>query len=163
MSLFTSLFLKKSTISGIEIDHIKFEEPTYEAIVTKNPVEDGSVTSDNIVLLPVVLEIEGRITDTPINIFTPGLKGRSNTIFKSLVDLQTQKIPFDIVIGDNYYENMMFERISAPRTSADGYSVKFNAVLTEILIKGNNTQTIRDNISNEVQNTALPVFQGGFL
>ena len=163
MSLFTVLGLNPNKFAGITIDIIKSEEPTYEAIITKNPVEDGSVTSDNIVLLPTVLEVEGRISDTPIDYLTIGIKGRSNDVFKALVDLQTKKAPFDIEIGENFYINMMFEKLSAPKTSADGYSVRFTAVLSEVLIKGNNAKTIRDNISEDVQHSALAIYSGGFV
>lgn len=52
-------------VGGIEIDAVTSENHRYNSLVTANPIEDGSNVSDHIVNLPVILEMEGRLTDTP--------------------------------------------------------------------------------------------------
>lgn len=54
-----------SSIGGIEVDAVLSENHRYNSLITSNPIEDGSVISDHIVNLPIILDIEGRFTDTP--------------------------------------------------------------------------------------------------
>lgn len=50
----------------IELDALMSEAPSYRALITENPLEDGSVISDHTVTLPATLQIEGIFTDTPL-------------------------------------------------------------------------------------------------
>ena len=59
-----------SSIGGVEIDAVLSEDHRYDALITENPVEDGSVITDHVVNLPVVLEMECRLTDTPFGYLT---------------------------------------------------------------------------------------------
>ncbi len=52
-------------VGGVEIDATISENHRYNSLVTQNPIEDGSIISDHIVNLPVILDMEGRLTDTP--------------------------------------------------------------------------------------------------
>jgi len=59
-------------IGGIEVDATISENHRFNSLVTANPIEDGSIISDHIVNLPVVLDMEGRFTDTPFG-FIPSI------------------------------------------------------------------------------------------
>jgi hypothetical protein len=55
----------------IQLDASVHESHTRESPPTEFPVEDGSVISDHILVKPFSLEINGVISDTPINPFSP--------------------------------------------------------------------------------------------
>lgn len=52
----------------IVVDATTREVPTYEADLSKNPVEDGPDVTDHIRIRPVRLEIEGVISETPLTL-----------------------------------------------------------------------------------------------
>lgn len=52
-----------------EIEILRSANHRFENLLTQNPVEDGSILSDHIVNQPIILEFEGRISDTPLTIF----------------------------------------------------------------------------------------------
>ncbi len=64
-----------TSVGGVEVDATLSEGHNYNALVTENPVEDGSVVTDHIVNLPVVLEMEGRFSDTPFGFLASLLAG----------------------------------------------------------------------------------------
>lgn len=163
MPAFGEPFIVLSRIADIEIDAILQQDSRFDMRVTRNPVEDGTLYTDHMVTIPTILQIEGRLSDTSLSYLTPVNPGRANNAFNSLVALQVQKQPFTVVLGDDVYENMVFESLSKPRTSDDGYSVRFNAVLTELFIVGNESQNNRGLIAEDVQHTALDVDNAGFI
>lgn len=61
-----------TSIGGVEVDAVISENTKYNSLVTANPIEDGSMVTDHIVNLPIILEMEGRFTDTPFG-FLPSL------------------------------------------------------------------------------------------
>jgi hypothetical protein len=50
------------------VDATTSEVPTYESDITDHPVEDGTDVSDNIRPKPIMLDIEGVISSTPITL-----------------------------------------------------------------------------------------------
>ncbi len=150
-------------IGTIEIDASLAEDHKYSASLTENPVEDGTVFTDHIVLLPVVLEMEGRISDASQHTFDFRTGRKSIDAFQGLVALQKTKQLFNVITRLHVYKNMMFRELSVPREALDGRSVRFNATLQEILVVGDNVETNRDRIADEVKNTALPSVSKGIV
>lgn len=154
-------FVILTSIGGIEMDASLDEDHRFDSIVTRNPVEDGSQYSDHIVLLPVVLELTCRVSNTSLSYFTPAQSGRAVDAYSELVALKNTREPFQVVTGINVYENMILENISVPRTSKDGHSIRFNMVLAELPIVGAEVDSNRDLISESVRHTALGVVSLG--
>ncbi len=153
----------RARIGGIEIDASVSEDHTYFADTTDNPVEDGTVFTDHVVLQPVVLEMEGRISDATQSLLEFRGSGRSLEAFKSLVILQRTKQPFTVTTGINVYQNMIFQELRIIRQALDGRSIRFNATLRELLIFGDDVLTNRDRIAEGVQNTALSSISKGLV
>lgn len=151
-------------IGTVKVDVSINQNHNFPSRITENPVEDGSTFSDHQVLLPVVLEIEGRVTDAAISLFE-SLTGKSDSreAYLNLVALQRSKQTFDVVTGLNVYKNMLLEEISFPRSASDGRSLRFTAVLRELLIIGKETKTNRDLVSENVRHTALPTLARGIV
>ncbi len=176
-------------VGGVEVDAVISENHRYNSLVTQNPIEDGSIISDHIVNLPVILEMEGRFTDTPFGFLTslvagvavgaltteltnsqaigaltaatatallsetrPGL---SKIKFKLLVALQVTRETIDIVTGIQTYSNMVVESLSAPRSSADGRSIRFNATFRELLVAGDTSESNRERVVDSLWGTVI--------
>jgi len=170
MSGFGPSFVLLSSIGDIEIDAVLSEEHIFDSDVTRNPVEDGTQYTDHTVLLPTVLQIEGRVSDTSLKyldfvdlVSRSDRASRSREAFQKLVDMQNKKIPFSVYTGLSNYENMIFESLSFPRTSKDGFSIRFDAVMVELLIVGGDAKTNRDRIAKNVQHTAQPSKNTGYV
>ena len=151
-------FIVRTKLLDIEMDASLNEDHRFDTIVTRNPVEDGSLYTDHVVLLPITLELSCRVSDASLSYFTPaitGKEGRSSQAYYKLVELQRDREPFDVITGINVYENMLIESLSVPRSSKDGHSLKFNMVLTELPIIGDDVDSNRDLIAEDVIHTAL--------
>jgi len=153
--IFGNILIIRAEIGSIQIDASLSEDHIYRAMITDNPVEDGTVFSDHVVLLPVVLEMECRISDATQSIAQFRGSGGSIAAFQELVALQKRRELFTVTTGINVYQNMMFEELSVPREALDGRSIRFNATLREILVVGEDVSTNRDRIADDVKHTAL--------
>lgn len=150
-------------IGTVEIDASLNENHRYSAELTENPVEDGTPFTDHVVLKPVVLEMDGRVSDASQSLLAIRGPGRAADAFKALVILQQSRQSFNVVTGLNVYKNMMFEELSVPRTALDGRSIRFSATLREILVVGDEAETNRARIADGVRHTALPTFARGII
>ena len=173
-----------SKVSNITVDAVLSERHTFTNLVTAHPVEDGSPVTDHIVNLPIELQMEGRITDTPLSFLDSAvsgamglvgsdlgvdpvvlaagsavagasLPGRAKLAFQELVALYVTRTPFTVISGINEYDNMVFETLDFPRAPQDGRSLRFRATLKEIIIIGVSVQSNAAIIAESVQNTAV--------
>ncbi len=173
-----------SRISNVTVDAVITERHRFDNLITSHPIEDGSPVSDHIVNQPVELQMEGRISDTPLvaldsigsgaagligtelgldstvlagasSLLGASLPGRSKRAYQELVALYVSRTLFTVISGINEYENMVFESLEFPRAAQDGRSLRFRAVLKELIIVGVSVQTNADNVAEEVQNTAV--------
>jgi len=144
-------------IGNIKVDAVLNERHIYDSEITENPVEDGTIFSDNVVLLPARYDMTGRITDASPSLLNLRQSGHAANAFKDLITLQRSRETFDVVTGIHVYKNMLFQSLEFPRESSDGQSIRFEAVLREILIVGDEAETNRDRIAEDSTHTALPV------
>ena len=173
-----------SKVSNITVDAVLSERHTFTNLVTAHPVEDGSPVTDHIINLPIELQMEGRITDTPLSFLDSAvsgamglvgsdlgvdpvvlaagsavagasLPGRAKLAYQELVALYVSRTPFTVISGINEYDNMVFESLDFPRAPQDGRSLRFRATLKEIIIVGVSVQSNADIIAESVQNTAV--------
>ena len=102
-------------IGEIQIDVVRGEVHDFPSDITQNPVEDGTVFSDHVVLLPVVIELEGRVSEASLTVFGIREQNRHIDAFQGLVELQRRREPFTVVTGIQVYENMMFTSLTIDR------------------------------------------------
>jgi len=158
---FGNLFVVLSSIGDIEIDAVLNEEHVLPARVTRNPVEDGSEFSDNIVVLPVSLSMTARVSDASMTPIIPSFGSKSIDAYNALAELQTNKELVEVVTGIRTYQNMYIENMTVPRTGADGSSLRFELSMSELLIVGDKAETNRELISEDVAHSALPESNAG--
>lgn len=122
----------------IEVDGYLSENHSFPARMPDHPVESGSVVNDHIVLLPPILGITGKITDTPLLKFDPSgqliipREGRSIDKINSLLEMRDARELFSVSTTLGVYRNYFFSDLNIPFTPEDGYSVNFNATLKRL-------------------------------
>lgn len=118
-------------IGGLQLDAATLEDHTLTATVTQHPVESGATVSDNVVINPVRVRIEGVISNTPLLTQLLSLPTGQNTLATKraedarqlLIDLQASRQPFTIATSLGDYENMIMTSISTARDAPRGRSV----------------------------------------
>lgn len=148
-------------IAQIEVDAVLSEQHDYDSEITDNPLENGTPVSDNQVLLPILLDMECRITDATATPARLNFPGRANEVYREIVALQKKKETISVITGLTVYQNMLIKRIGIPRTGTDGNSIRFSMSFKELLVVGDDAATNRDLIAGNVQHTALPVSNNG--
>ncbi len=137
-------------IGGLSIDVITKRVENYENIITQNPIEDGSPTTDHITNLPPKITLSGGFSDVRISnllgtAFNPtnAFKGLAKTSFDTLLELYALKETFDVMDGLHLFKDMQFKNIQEIK-DREGFSVFFQAEIWGIrkVNIGNNLVTI---------------------
>jgi hypothetical protein len=110
-------------IDGYLIDAAISEEPSLESEVTEYPVESGATISDHVRNLPLTLELEFTVSDTPIGqAATARAAGAvpSSEARQFLETLRASRRPFSVVTARRTYESMIFTSLAFPRDGETG-------------------------------------------
>lgn len=186
------LFARKSPgrIGKLTLDATLSERHAYANDITSFPIESGSSISDHVIQMPEEVEIEGFVTNTPIE-FMSGLRsGRVDNVASAylvLLDIAGYKYPneiyyknklekisdsdskgyelIDILTSLRLYDNMGLIRLDIPRDAKTGDVVKFTASFRRVkLVDVVNVPRIVQQISKDVprakQQEAAPVDAG---
>ena len=134
-------------IGAVELDAVLSESHSYENSVTSYPVEEGSPITDHVIRKPEEVEINGLVTDSPIN---PGKvfdKNRASNAFTKFLELagydyldQTStvaKVKGDfklvtVVTGLRAYYDMAITSFKVNRGNKTGKSLPFSIRLKKI-------------------------------
>jgi len=140
-------------IDDFLIDCSLRETHTYDSEVTEYPVESGSNITDNIRPLPIVVEMECLVSNTPIGVIVPyrnlvrgeeGLQYLSkpaDDAYELLTLIRDQRKPVTIRTSLRTYENMALKSLSIPR-GAHLDELRFTATFQQIQTV-ENKRTIR--------------------
>ncbi|HCU24079.1 MAG TPA: hypothetical protein DF383_03600 [Deltaproteobacteria bacterium] len=154
MAILNLIFGRKTRaqIGGITIDASIEEDHTLTCDITENPVESGANITDHVHLKPAELNIQGVISDTPLdfNLFNlplvgtvtsliarfQGQKNLSRSIegYNKLVELRKNREPFEVVTGLKVYKNMILTELKVQRNASNGKALHFEAQIKEIRI-----------------------------
>lgn len=132
----------------IEFDCSESETHTSENEVTDHPVEEGSLISDHIRVLPDGIEIHGLVTDTPIvylaSVFAKSpvkptkeasvlaVDDRKNEAYDKLRELKNKGILIDTVTALRTYSDMTITSLTIARNADTGRVLDCTVVLREI-------------------------------
>jgi len=95
---------KQSKIGELIVDAILQESHDWSAKVTEHPVENGETLSDHVQVLPLVLKIEGIISNTPISFLGVPIFTSSNRVEEAYTKLEqifSKRQPIDIATSLN--------------------------------------------------------------
>lgn len=147
-----------SNIGGISIDITQKSGETYENIITQNPIEDGSPTTDHITNLPVKVQIQGGFSDIRISNLVGttlatqnAIKGLAKTNFDKLLELYAERETFTVMDGLHAFKDMQFKTLQQTK-DREGFSVFFEAELWRI-IKINIDNTQARSVQNSIDAT----------
>ncbi len=158
-----------SKIHNVFIDAVEEVTVTHDTMVTRHPTETGRNVSDHVVNLPVSIRMSGRFSDAPlstggISVFNPfqaittaiasGLTGGlSVSNWVKLEELRRSKIPFDVVIQQGVYLNMVLKSLTSPRGKGDGRSLRFQAEMLEIVTVEESPLGTSSNYADDTRHT----------
>lgn len=143
-------------ISVIPIDVTQVETHTFNHTITRKPVQDGGVISDNILIEPDSVTIQGIFTDQTafgataemINSVIDGVDRRTNMPMwedklAKLHEIRKMREPFTLVTSLGTYKNMFFDGpITVNRDLTTSDALFFTATLTGINIIASRTTQV---------------------
>lgn len=145
-------------IDGYLIDATVQENHTYESEVTKYPVESGSDITDNVRNKPIVITLEGIVSDNPIgqvaivrnrSVVTPASSDSSTDFLPSdealakLIAVHNAKQPIVVETTLKRYDSMVMTNLEIPRDASTGAVLHFTATFEQVIIVTNNRLFIR--------------------
>ena len=160
--------LVRIMIGTYVIDASITESHTYESQVTEFPVEQGSAISDNVRPMPIVVMIQGIVSDTPIGVMADQRNSEhGDQAFLPTTDAATAKArgdqqsapsidalaamlairdarqPVPIVTSLSSFDNMVLTNLEVPRDAQTGASLIFTATFKQITIVTNQRVLVR--------------------
>ncbi len=133
-------------IAGYEIDVFTDEVHNFDSMITSDPVETGSNTTDNIKQMPDVITLTGIVSDTPFGL-TEDLRTQDEVASQTALDLlkaiRDLREPVTIETSLGTYKNMGMEKLSVPRNVGIGDSLQFSATFRQIRIVSTERTTVR--------------------
>jgi hypothetical protein len=138
-------------------DAALFETHRRDSEVTEFPVESGADFTDHIRRLPIEVEIEGIVSDTPIGqvALLRELDGGSGVLpseeaLAKLEQIYERRQPVTIQTSKKLYERMAMTSLEIPVDRETGKALRFTATFRQIKVVTNQRIAIR----------AVPVAQG---
>ena len=166
----------KKKIGGIKIDGVITESTRRSAIVSSNPIENGSNISDHVIKEPMRYSMTGIITNTPIGsdaatqlfgsvvdvvtgIFGKSEQGgisRSRQAYQNLVELLEAGELISVDTGLRSYDNLIFESISVDANKETSNGISFSASFVQAIIVQSARQDVdRDTIDGSENSSAF--------
>ena len=150
------------TLATFEMDVTISEDHQRSAVVTENPVEDGSVVSDQVILDPERVIVEGFVTSAPARILPLGAIGEGGiqrviNAFDLLDDLWRARNPLMLTTGYRVYRDMVINRVSMPRGREIG--LRFSVELQNVNRVAGEVGTV--NVSQAVADAAARTLDAG--
>lgn len=163
--------IKPETGATIEVDVTPTQDHDLNNEISDFPLEDGSIASDHITVLPNVVELDLTFSDTPISKFNPTVQfdsaeGRSRGLFRQLQDIKKNKVKCLLITGLQSYRNMYILKIGVPRRSGDGKKVSCLTTFKELTIltrAGTGIQGVVAPVTADVEHTARGLIEIGDL
>lgn len=157
-------------IDGFEIDAEVTSDPAFDSAVTEHPVEDGANLTDHVRALPIVLSIEGVVTNTPIGTIAErrGDVDSDGTLVHLPADdalawmlaIRDRREPVTVLTSLRSYDNMVMQSFSAPRNASTGDALRFKATFKQIVLATNERTTVlvpeRPKKANKGQKPSTP-------
>ena len=133
--------------SGIVVDATLTESHVLSSEVTNYPVESGATISDHVQLKPLVYNMTGTISDTPIGFLVLGNignfinsvqsyfgGGRSKEAYYAIFKLWQSRVPFTVTTNLKRYANMIFTSFVVDDDVDTSNEISFKATLQQVTI-----------------------------
>ncbi len=143
------------TIGGYRIDATLTEDHQFESEVTEYPVESGSAVTDNVRLKPIVVMLEGVVSDTPIGVIATARANQtaapdaelaflpSDDALAMLLAIRDAREPVSIESSLKTFDDMVMTNLSVPRDSETGHALRFSATFQQLKVVTNLRTTVQ--------------------
>lgn len=123
-----SLFAVRPTrkIGSINVNVVVEESTNDTLTITKQPVQQGASITDHAYKEPTVFSSTIYFKDNPAKTLSK--------IYQDLLDLQSGRIPFDIVTPKRIYRNMLIASLGQTTDKATENCLKINLVCQEVIL-----------------------------
>lgn len=153
----------------VEFDAVINQTEKSEHIIAEWPIENGTFLSDNIVKMPVEVDLEVIFTDTPTSVINPfaGLldtyNGRSADKVKDLKKIKDSNITVTIVTGLDVYKNMYLKSLTIRKDNNTGFAVGASMSFKEQRTVRQAGAISKDKVTEDVKHTVGVGDAVGFL
>lgn len=150
MDILSTLFQQQSRRIGLIVPSVVISEKHDDSLeITEHPVEVGSAISDHAFRRPseVVMQVGfaggGSLLDfldtTSIGL-SAGLSPKET--YQELLDLQSSRVPFDVVTGKRLYTNMLIRALEVTTDRASENILSAVLTLREVIITSTTTTQV---------------------
>lgn len=162
--LSTLLHLQSRKIGLIVPTVIVSEKHTDTLEITEHPVETGAAISDHAYKRPSELVMEvgfasgGTLLDIASSLTSSSLLGLSpREFYEQLLNLQANRVPFDVVTGKRIYKNMLLRGIEVTTDKATENVLSASLTLREVIITSTSVRQVADksNMTQGVDTSAV--------
>lgn len=130
-------------IGDIVLDCTIEEEGIDELTITDHPVEQGAAITDHAFVNPPGIRIYGKCSNS--SQFADGDENYCTTVYKAILDLQSQRIPFDVLTPQRQYSNMLIKSISKHTDEKTENALELTITCRNIIIVQTVTTTVPKN------------------
>ncbi|MBL4769533.1 MAG: hypothetical protein JKY94_17805 [Rhodobacteraceae bacterium] len=116
---------------GVPVDLRVSEVHKKESLVTQQPLEDGSIVSDHIILQPDTVEITAIISnyDGPL---VPAIGARAKTAWQELARLRKLQVLFDVLTTHELYTDMAITSITGGNLAPNQGELRLSVTLQKV-------------------------------
>jgi len=143
----------QDTITEIPLDARVGSTYRFSAEITQYPVESGATITDHVHLRPDEIQLEGMVSDTPVNELPTylALRGdrqsqsaglRSQSAFDALFTVWRDRLPLTVVTEYMVFDDMMIESLEIPRAPDRGEAIWFQLTLRKVVTVETLTATL---------------------
>lgn len=150
MDILSTLFQQQSRKIGIIVPSVVISEKHSDTLeITEHPVEIGAAVSDHAYKRPseVVMQVGFAgggslldLLDTSSIGLTAGLSPKE--VYQNLLDLQSTRVPFDVVTGKRIYSNMLLRGLEVETDSTTENVLSAVVTLREVIITSTTTTQV---------------------
>ena len=149
MDILSTLFQQQSRKIGMIVPSVVVSEKHTDTLeITEHPVEVGAAIADHAYKKPseVVMEVGfaggGSLLDFASNLTATSLLGLSpKELYQELLNLQRNRIPFDVTTGKRIYNNMLIKTLEVTTDKSSENVLLATLTLREVIITS--TQSVR--------------------
>jgi hypothetical protein len=126
-----------------QLDVTRSQKHSRQIAISENPVEEGFTATNHARRIPVTLEIDGILTDTPTGLALLNVKETFAGVYRNLAQQNYQKLkelmykrePVFVATSVDVYENMLITSLDVAKNSGTGYALEVSLQLREIYIR----------------------------
>ena len=117
------------SVGGIVFDVTVREVHSDESVITVNPTQSGTPTSDNVFDQPSIIEIVAGSSDS-----TAGFPGYARQVYEDLLALRATKQVFNVYTGKRAYASMLFGNIMVTTDETSEFTLMVTCRLQQVLM-----------------------------